>query len=114
MEIKINKEIRAYHESVFFGLSLRQFLCSALAVGTAVGVYLIFKDVLGKETVSWLCIVAAVPVAAAGFFQYNGLNLEQFLIAFVKSELLCAGRRVYKSENIYRKLLAKKGVKHRD
>ena len=33
MEIKINKEIRAYRETLFFGLSMRQFVCSALAVG---------------------------------------------------------------------------------
>ena len=39
MEIKINKEIRAYHESVFFGLSMRQFICSVLAVAAAVGMH---------------------------------------------------------------------------
>ena len=39
MEIKINKEIRAYRETLFFGLSVRQFICSVLAVGAAVGLY---------------------------------------------------------------------------
>ena len=114
MEIKINKEIRAYHESVFFGLSMRQFICSVLAVAAAVGMYFGLKDILGKETVSWLCIVGAAPIAAAGFFKYNGLNLERFIIAFVRSEFLCAGRRVYQSENIYRKLFIKKGPKDCD
>lgn len=37
MEIKINKEIRAYKETVYFGLTARQLICSLLAVGTAVG-----------------------------------------------------------------------------
>ncbi len=32
MEIKINKEIRDYKENIFFGLSLRQFICSILAI----------------------------------------------------------------------------------
>ena len=32
MEIKINREIRQYMESMFFGLSLRQFIFSALMV----------------------------------------------------------------------------------
>ena len=31
MEVKINKEIRNYTESMFFGLSLRQFIFSVLA-----------------------------------------------------------------------------------
>ena len=39
MEIKINKEIRGYTESMFFGLNLRQFLFSVLAVGVAVAIY---------------------------------------------------------------------------
>ena len=33
MEVKINREIRNYTESMFFGLSMRQFLFSALACG---------------------------------------------------------------------------------
>ena len=37
MEVKINKEIRNYTESMFFGLSMRQFLFSVLACGVAVG-----------------------------------------------------------------------------
>ncbi len=31
MEVKINREIRDYTESLFFGLSLRQFIFSVLA-----------------------------------------------------------------------------------
>ena len=35
MEIKIPKEVRLHKETVLFGLTLRQLLCSGLAVGTA-------------------------------------------------------------------------------
>ena len=35
MEVKINREIRNYTESMFFGLSLRQFVFSILALGIA-------------------------------------------------------------------------------
>lgn len=37
MEVKINKEIRNYTESMFFGLSLREFIFSVLTCGVAVG-----------------------------------------------------------------------------
>ena len=100
MEIKINKEIKDYHESLFFGLSFRQFLCSAAALAVAVGIYFGFRDIASKETVSWLCIVCAAPIAAAGFFQYHGMNFEEFIIAYIKSEFLYAGIRVFQSENI--------------
>ena len=103
MEIKINKEIRNYKETIFFGLSLRQFICSVLAVGAAVALYFCLHGILGQETVSWVCIVGAAPIAAAGFFHYNGLTLEKFLWAWFKSEFLMAGNRVWKSENYYLK-----------
>lgn len=99
MEIRINKEIKDYHESLFFGLSMRQFICSVGAVGAAVGIYFGLRGIVGKETLSWLCIVCAAPLAVAGFFKYNGLNFEQFVIAFIYSEFICAGVRPYKSEN---------------
>ena len=119
MEIKINREVRTYHETIFFGLSARQFFCSLGAVAVAVGAYFLLKDALGKETTSWLCMVCAAPLAAAGFFSYNGLPLERFLWAAFKTNVLCAGRRLYKSENQYAELLkltAKKnwGKKHED
>ena len=111
MEIKINKEIRAYRETLFFGLSVRQFVCSVLAVGAAVGLYFGLNHVLDRETVSWVCIVGAAPVAAAGFFQYNGLTLEQFLWAWLKSEVIMAGKRVWKSENYYEEAMKREGKK---
>ena len=109
MEIKIPKEIRQHRETLFFGLSTRQFLCAILAVGTAVGVYFLLKNVIGQETASWVCIVAAVPIAVTGFFQYNGLTFEQFAWAFIKSQILCAGLRVFQSENLYLKAIEGKG-----
>ena len=99
MEIRINKEIKDYHESLFMGLSMRQFMCSLGAVGAAVGIYFGLKGVLDKETVSWLCIVCAAALAAAGFFNYNGMNFEQFVVAYIYSEFLCSGVRTYQSEN---------------
>ena len=111
MEIKINKEIRNYKETLFFGLSLRQFACSLLAVGVAVGLYFALRNVLDRETVSWLCIVGAAPIAVAGFFKYNGMMLEKFAWAWFQSEFLMAGNRVWKSENYYLSALEKEGKK---
>ena len=38
MEVKMNKEIRDYQESMFMGLDLRQCVCSVLASLTAIGI----------------------------------------------------------------------------
>lgn len=101
MEIKVSKEIREYKERVFFGLSTRQFICAAGAVGVTAGVYFLLNQHLGQEVTSWLCMASAAPVAAAGFFRYNGMTLEKFALAWAKSQVLRAGRRLYSAVNYY-------------
>ena len=102
MEVKINKEIRQYKENIFFGLSLRQFICSVLACIVAVGIYFIFKTILNNTgTVSWLCIAGAVPFALLGFAKYNGMTAEKFVVAWIKSEILTPKKLVFKPNNLY-------------
>ena len=84
MEVKLFKDIRNYSESIFFGLSLRQFLFAALAVGSSVAVYFLTHGVLHDEIVGWLCILAALPFAFFGFFKYQGLTAWQFLRAAIR------------------------------
>ena len=88
LELKINPEIRDYTESVFFGLSIRQFIFSALAVLIAVGLYFLLKPGLGMETLSWVCTLAATPFAALGFFKYHGMTAEQFLVVWFRDAIL--------------------------
>lgn len=97
----------------FFGLSARQFLCSLSAVGIAVAVYLGLSALPAGDR-RWACILSAAPVAAAGFFQYNGLTLEQFVWAVLRSQVLCAGKRVFCAENIYYKALGRREDKDFD
>ena len=85
MEVKINKEIRNYTESMFFGLSMRQFLFSVLACGVAVGLFFLLRGRFGMETVSWMCVLGASPFAVMGFVRYNGMTAEQFVWAWIKS-----------------------------
>ena len=111
MEVRINKEVRNYQESLFFGLSLRQFLFALLAVAVTVGVYFGLRPVLGNGEIGGVCVLAAFPFALGGFFQYNGMNLENFLWAFLRSEFLTPKRLVFKSENVYAKLMEHSSVK---
>ena len=105
MEVKINREIRNYTESVFFGLSLRQCIFSALACVVAVAIYFLLEPYLGTETVSWMCILGAAPFAALGFLKYHGLNAEQFVWAWIKSEFLTPKKLVFRSTNTYLEIM---------
>ncbi len=107
MEVKINREIREYTESVFFGLSLRQCAFSALAILAAIGLYFLLAPLnLGIEMLSWMCILGAAPFAALGFVTYHGMTAEQFIWAWVKSELLTPKRLIYTPQNLYHALLS--------
>lgn len=118
MEVKINREIRQYTESIFFGLSMRQFIFSIFACLVAVLLYFILRPYLGLETLSWVCIFGACPFAVLGFVTYNGMTAEQFIFAWFKSEILTPKRLIFKATNIYYETnketiekLEKKGLK---
>ena len=101
LEVKINREIRNYTESMFFGLSMRQFVFSILAILVAVGLYFLLKPHFGTETVSWMCILGAAPFAALGFITYHGMTAEQFLWAWLRSELLEPKELRFEASNLY-------------
>ena len=107
MEIKINREIRDYSESMFFGLSMRQFFFSLIAIAVAVGIYFGLKPYVGTETVSWMCILGAAPFAALGFIRYHGMSAEKFLWVWLRSELLEPKQLRCQHTNLYYEILKK-------
>ena len=101
MEVKINREIREYTESIFFGLSMRQFFFSICACMVALILYFLLKPYFGIETLSWVCILGAVPFAVLGFIKYNGMTAEKFITAWIKSEILTPKKLTFKPTNLY-------------
>jgi hypothetical protein len=101
MEVKINREIRDYTESVFFGLSLRQLIFSFAAILVAVAVYFALKTHFGMETLSWVCILCAAPFAAMGFIKYNGMTAERFVRAWLRSGCIIPKRLMFRADNLY-------------
>lgn len=101
MEIKINKEVRDYTESIFLGLSLRQCIFSVLACIIAVIIYLAAIDSHGTEITSWLCIIGALPFALLGFITYQSMNAEDILVTAWRSFLLSRTDLISKPFNLY-------------
>ena len=101
MEVKINKDIREFHESIFFGLSMRQCIFSILACGVALLLYFLLKPFFGIETLSWVCILGAVPFAVLGFVKYNGMTAEQFIMAWIRTIILLPSHLHFKSTTYY-------------
>ncbi|MDD4666032.1 MAG: PrgI family protein [Clostridia bacterium] len=101
IEVKIPKEIRTYKEKLFFGLNLRQTICAALAIVINVPLYIFVRPIIGNDLASWLIIITAVPLFLIGFFQYNGMPFEQFILCILRFQLLTPQKRKYKTENLF-------------
>jgi hypothetical protein len=94
----------------YAAICLRQFVFALLAVAVAVGVYFCLHTVVGSE-IGWLCVLAAFPFAMCGFFRYNGMTFERFLLALIRSELLYPRQLIFKGENLYGKLMEHSSIK---
>lgn len=101
LEIKINREIRNYTESMFFGLSMRQFIFAVIGCGMAVLLYFVLKPFFGVETLSWMCMLGAAPFIACGFVTYNGMTAEQFAWAWLKSKFIEPVKVKFECDTLY-------------
>lgn len=105
MEIKVNKEVRNYTESIFLGLSIRQCIFSIIACIVAVLIYFLFVDSLGVEVTSWLCMLGAAPFASLGFITYQSMNAEQIVMTAWHSFLLSKADLIDQPFNLYHEIL---------
>ena len=104
-EIKINKEIRDYTESIFFGLSLRQSIFSIIACAIACGLYFLFKERFGTEVTSRLCMLGAAPFAAFGFIRFQGMYTEDIVKMAISSFMLSTRNLINVPFNLYCEIL---------
>lgn len=105
MEIKINRDIKEYGKAVFWGLTIRQLICGILGCGFAIFLHFSLRNYLGKELLSWVCVLGALPFAIIGFLKYNGMPAEQVLLAFIKYQFIRPKKLTFRSTNLYEEIL---------
>ena len=101
IEIKIPKEITEYKEKFLFGLTIRQFVSAAAALCICIPLYIFGKDFLGDDVVSWVIILVALPIFAFGFFKYDGMPFEQFLILLYRQKWVEPQKRKYEELPVF-------------
>lgn len=77
----------------------------------AIAAYFLLRGTVGDEIIGVVSILAAFPFALCGFFHYNGMTFERFILAFIRSELLYPKRLVFHSENLYARAMEKSTIK---
>lgn len=73
-------EITAYKSQMFFGLTTRQVICTAIAIALTVPTVLIGKEHLSSDVIGWFIIAETVPFGIAGWMSYNDMPFEKIAL----------------------------------
>lgn len=103
IEIRIPKEIKNYREKFFFGLTVRQCICAAVALLLCVPLYIFGGKILPQELISWLVLIVAAPLMLVGFFKYNDMTFEKFAAEWLYFKFSLQ-KRVYAYEPVFMEL----------
>lgn len=103
-EVKINKDILKYSEQFFMGLSGKQTASGAGALITAALIYFFCHKTLGQNIAIILCAVGGSPIAAIGFFSYNGLTFVQLVKAAIQ-HLIMPDKLFFRAKNFYSEII---------
>ena len=87
VEVRIPKEITEYQEKILFGLSIRQLICTFLAIVISIPSYILLRNRLGTDITGYIVMLEVVPLLALGFLKPNGLKFEKVFIMFLKHKL---------------------------
>lgn len=84
-----------------FGLTVRQLVSAVAALAVCVPLFIFGKDYLGEDVVGWIVILVAVPIFAFGFFKYEGMPFEQFLMMLYRQKWAEPQRRPYEELPVF-------------
>lgn len=100
MEIKVNKEIMDYHESLLLGLNMREILSIVVSAACAGAAYFLLKGLVGTSITGWICLAVAAPGIIFGFIKVNGVTFEKFIVSYIRF-WTTPRTRIFISENFY-------------
>lgn len=101
IEIRIPKEITEYKEKFLFGLTVRQFVSAVAALAICIPVFIFGKEFLGDDVTGWLIILIAIPIFAFGFFRYDGMHFEKFLVMIYRQKWAEPQKRTYEELPVF-------------
>ena len=93
MEVKMNKEIRNYQESMFMGLNLRQCIFSLFAILVAVGIYFGLGDYVGQEMTGWRCSVRSLWVLPVPWHECGAVCLGVYQVRIFIPQAIAVSKR---------------------
>lgn len=99
IEVKIPAEIQEYKSKLIFGLSTRQIIAIAGALGIGVPLGVLGYGRIPNNILPWLVIISVFPFAGWGFMTFKGMRFEEFMKVFLSMNFL-PQRRVYEDTEV--------------
>lgn len=104
IELDIPKDLKDYQPKVIFGLTTRQAICGACALGSALIAYNVAKAFVPQKTAIVIALIFVAIFAAFGWIKQYGLPLEKYLWSQLWTSYIPPKKRLYKIENKYQVL----------
>ena len=78
IEVRVPDEIKDYKESIVAGLSIRQLVCGAIALGCGIPTFLLLKN-FSNDLATYATMAVTVPAFCVGFIKKDGYTFEKYI-----------------------------------
>ncbi len=79
IEIPVNREIRNYHEAIFYGFTMKQVIFGILGLGIGVAVYTGLPATFSASVKTLIGLIAGAPFLCLGFLTFNNMTAAELL-----------------------------------
>jgi hypothetical protein len=104
--VNVPKDLSKVKTKVALNLTKRQLICFGAAAVVGIPTYLLTRGTIGNSPAVLLMIVLMLPLFFLAMYEKDGMPAEIILRNIVRTRFLWAGKRPYKTENLY-EILAK-------
>lgn len=79
IEIPVNREIRSYKETIFYGFTMKQVIFGILGLAAGAVVFLWLPKDLNLSVRTLLGLVAGAPMIVLGFLTFNNMTAAELI-----------------------------------
>jgi hypothetical protein len=99
--VNVPKDLNKVKTKVALNLTKRQLICFGVAAIIGIPAYLFTRGVLGNSAAALLMIGIMLPFFFVAMYEKDGLPAEKVFRNMIRTKIVWAGKRPYKSENLY-------------
>ena len=103
--VPVPKDLSKVKTKVALNLTKRQIICFSLAGVCGVPVYFLTKNGLGTDVAATLMVMVMLPFFFLAMYEKDGFPAEKILFHVIRQKWMRPGIRVYRSENMYDRMV---------